>query len=192
MSGTAEDLYKRHRLKVEDYHRMGEAGIFDENARVELIDGEIVDMVPIGSLHAGTVKRLIRLLERALGETALLSVQHPVVLSPYSEPEPDIALLKPREDFYTRSHPGPEDVLLIIEVSDTTLRYDREVKVPPYARAGIPEVWLIDLESKQLEIYRHPRAQGYQQILRPQPGERLRSVRLPEVSLPTAELWSES
>ncbi|MDQ3564751.1 MAG: Uma2 family endonuclease [Pseudomonadota bacterium] len=130
MSRAAREFFHRHRLTVDDYQRMGEAGILDRNARVELIAGEIIDMAPIGSLHAGTVKRLIRMLERTVGDAAVLSVQDPIVLGPYSEPEPDVALLKPREDFYTTAHPVPDDVLLIIEVADTTVRYDREVKVP--------------------------------------------------------------
>lgn len=189
MSRTARELFHRHRLTVSDYQRMGEAGILDQNARVELIAGEIIDMAPIGSLHAGTVKRLIRMLERTVLDAAVLSVQDPLVLGPYSEPEPDVALLKPRGDFYTATHPVPDDVLLIIEVADTTVRYDREVKVPLYASAGIPEVWLIDLARKAVEVYRQPSAQGYREVLRPHSSEPLRCALLPQVSLFPAELW---
>lgn len=171
MASIAQDVVRRHRLTVNDYQRMGEAGIFPENTRVELIEGEIIDMAPIGSLHAGTVKRLIRVLDRAVGDAAIVSAQDPVVLGDYSEPQPDVALLRPREDFYASSHPQPEDILLIVEVSDTTLRYDREVKVPLYARHNVPEVWLINLEDQQLELFHSPGAEGYREIrILKQPG----------------------
>jgi Uma2 family endonuclease len=146
----------KHRLKVADYHKMGEAGIFDEDARVELIDGELFDMPPIGSGHSGVVRILIHIFSRAVGVLALVDVQNPVVLGDDSEPQPDIALLKPRDDFYTKSHPTPEDVLLLIEVADSSTYYDRSIKVPLYARYRIPEVWLIDLPHKRLEVYRSP------------------------------------
>ena len=125
MSIPAETL--RHRLTVTDFHRMGEAGIFHEDARVELIEGDIIDMAPIGSSHAGVVKRLARLLMQGVGDKAIVSVQDPVILGPRSEPEPDIALLRPREDYYTRAHPTPGDILLIVEVAESSLTYDREV-----------------------------------------------------------------
>jgi len=189
MSRAARELLHRHRLTVSDYQRMGEAGILDQNARVELIAGEIIDMAPIGSLHAGTVNRLIRMLERTVGDAAVLSVQNPIVLGPYSEPEPDVALLKPRGDFYTAAHPVPDDVLLIIEVADTTVRYDREVKVPLYASTGIPEVWLIDLARKAVEVYRQPSEHGYREVLRPYLSEPLQCALLPQVSLFPAGLW---
>ena len=146
----------KHRLTVADYHKMGEAGIFDEDARVELIDGELFDMPPIGSGHAGVVKILIHIFSRAVGALALVDVQNPVSLGDNSEPQPDITLLKPRDDFYTRSHPTPEDVLLLIEVADSSTYYDRSIKIPLYARYRIPEVWLMDLPHKRLEVYRNP------------------------------------
>ena len=111
------------------------------------------------------------------------------MLGTYSEPEPDVALLKPREDFYTTTHPVPDDVLLIIEVADTTVHYDREVKVPLYASTGIPEVWLIDLARKAVEVYRQPSARGYREVLRSHASEPLRCALLPQVSLFPAELW---
>ena len=152
-------LTRRHRLTVEDFHRMGEAGILRGDARVELIEGELVDMPPIGSEHAGAVRILIHLLTRAVGELAIVDAQNPVVLSENSEPQPDIMVLKPRRDFYTRSHPRPDDVLLLIEVADTSASYDRTVKIPLYAHYGIPEVWLLDLPQKRLEVYRTPHAE---------------------------------
>jgi len=142
---------------------MGEVGLLNEDSRVELIDGEIIEMAPIGSSHSGNVKRFIRLFSRVIANQAILAVQDPVVLSSDSEPEPDIALLRWRADDYEQSHPHPEDVLLLIEVSDSTLRYDRDVKIPLYAKNGIPEVWLLDIQNRQLEIYREPINGIYQQ-----------------------------
>jgi len=161
MSTPATDLYRRHRFTAEEYHRMGKAGLFGEDDRVELIEGEIVEMTPIGSRHAGTVKRLIRLLSQAVGGQAIVAAQDPLTLGPRSEPQPDIALLRPRDDFYTTSHPGPGDVLLLIEVAEASLRYDREVKLPLYARHGIPAVWLVDLAGRELTAYEQPADDGY-------------------------------
>jgi len=152
----SETVIPRHRLTVDEYYRMAEVGILAPDARVELIEGEIVDMTPIGSRHASFVNRLNRMLTVAVGERAIVQVQGPVRLGDRSEPEPDVALLKPRTDFYRDKHPTAEDVLLIIEVSDTMLAYDRSVKVPLYARHGVPEVWLIDLQSNRVSIHRNP------------------------------------
>lgn len=151
-----EPLPKRHRLTVGDFHKLGEAGILGEDARVELIEGELIDMAPIGSSHAGTVRLLIRTLTRCLGDNAIIDAQNPIILGDESEPQPDIAVLRPRDDYYRASHPRAEDILLLIEVSDSTVQYDRSVKVPLYARHGIPEVWLINLQQQCVEIYRKP------------------------------------
>jgi Uma2 family endonuclease len=140
MSYTA-DGPQRHRYTLADYHRMGETGILAPDARVELIDGEIVDMPPPGSLHAGKVNRLTRLLQRAVGDDAVLLVQNPIVLGKYSAPQPDLALAMPRADFYESRHPGPDDVVLVVEVADTSWRFDRDVKVRLYAAHAVPEVW---------------------------------------------------
>jgi len=164
MSNTAQDLLYRHRLTISDYHRMGEVGILHEDARVELIDGELIDRAPIGSRHAGTVLQLSRVLIFAVGGRAYVSTQNPVLLGEHSEPQPDIALLRPRDDFYKSTHPRPDDVLLIVEVADASLRYDREIKIPLYARHGIPEVWLVDVENAQFSIFLTPGGQGYQDI----------------------------
>ena len=157
MSAVLQAEVRRHRLTVDDFHRMGEAGIFRADERVELIDGEVIDMAPIGSNHAGTVGLLAKRLERALGDSALVFVQNPLSLTASSEPQPDIMLLKPRADFYRSGHPRPEDVLLIVEVADTTLAY----KAPLYARHGIPEAWLVDLENKRLHVFTSPSDTGY-------------------------------
>ncbi len=161
MSTTAQALPQRHRYTATEYHRMAAAGIFGEDDRVELIQGEIIDMAPTGSLHAGTVKYLVAALMRVIGERAMLSVQDPVALNGYSEPQPDLALLRPRPDFYKQGHPNAADVLLVIEVAESSVTYDREVKLPLYAAHGIPETWLVDLQADRLDIHREPSAGGY-------------------------------
>lgn len=162
MVTNANDIIQKHRLTVEEYHRMGEAGILRQLERVELIEGEVVDMSPIGSNHAGTVLYISKALNATLNDKAYVSVQSPIILNDRNEPEPDIVLLKPRDDFYRNAHPKPEDIFLIIEVADTSLRYDREIKIPLYARHNIPQVWLVDLENKQLVMYSSPRNDQYE------------------------------
>lgn len=157
------NLQPRHRWTVAEYHRMAEVGLLTEDSRVELIDGEIIEMAPIGSEHAGHHNHLVGLLAYRLHGKAVVAGQNPLVLGGYEEPQPDIAVLRWRDDYYRGAHPHAEDVLLIIEIADTTLRYDRDVKVPLYARNGIPEVWLLDVQNRQLETYREPINGIYQQ-----------------------------
>ena len=166
MSTALGDLFaaRRHRLTVEDFHRMGDAGLFAPDARMELIEGEIIDMTPIGSAHASRVRRLADLLTTQLHGKAVVAVQDPVHLGDRSEPQPDLAVLRYRADFYASAHPDPGDVLLLIEVADTSVRFDREVKIPLYARHNIPEVWLLDLEAGAMEVYRHPQAGAYRDL----------------------------
>ncbi|HEX3035110.1 MAG TPA: Uma2 family endonuclease [Thermodesulfobacteriota bacterium] len=151
-------------FNITEYYRMAEVGILSEDDRVELIKGEIIRMAPIGSRHAGCVSRLNNLLSRQVGEAALVSVQNPVRLSDFSEPQPDIMLLKPRDDFYSNEHPTPADVLLIVEVSDTSLEYDRDIKLPLYAAASVQEVWLVNLIKETVEIYRDSRSGMYREV----------------------------
>ncbi len=183
MHTLATPLITRHRLSVEDYYRMAEAGILHEDDRVELIEGEIIDMAPIGSWHAGTVKRLASLFMLAVGKHAIVSIQDPVRLDRYSEPQPDIALLRRREDFYTHSHPGPEDVLLIVEVAQSSLAYDLQVKVPLYARHAIPEVWVLDAESGSVHICRSPGEGTYREVQIQTGPCVLSPLLLPQISL---------
>jgi len=164
------DLPRRHRLTVDDYYRMAEVGILDAEARVELIDGEIIDMVPPGSSHAGTVAYLTQVLVRAVGDRAIVLAQNPVRLSQYSEPQPDLALLRPRDDFYRARHPQLDDVLLVVEVAATSLRHDRRKKVPLYERHGIPETWLVDLGGRRFVRYRAPRLGSYTLVDEPDLG----------------------
>ena len=194
MSGPNGEDDKRfalkHRLTVADFHKMGDAGIFHEDARVELIEGELFDMPPIGSGHAGTVMIFIHLLARAVGDLAIVGAQTPIVLGEESEPQPDIVLLKPRDDFYTRSHPMPEDVLLLIEVADSSTYYDRSIKIPLYAHHGVPEAWLIDLPHKRLELYRHPMPEHktYQHV-EPYHEGTVSPQLLPNVTIRVADLF---
>ncbi|MBI3973583.1 MAG: Uma2 family endonuclease [Chloroflexi bacterium] len=178
----------RRRFTVDEYYRMAEAGILAEDDRVELIDGEIVHMSPISSRHAAGVKRVRRLFDRRLGDRVVVSVQDPVRLGSFAEPQPDIALLHPREDLYAEAHPGPENVLLIVEVADTSIQYDRQVKVPLYARAGVPEVWLADLTGDAVEAYREPSPDGYRVVRRLRRGERIAPQALPDLEIAVDEL----
>ncbi len=155
------ELLNRHRLTVDEYHRMAEAGVLAPDARVELIEGEIIDMSPIGTRHGSTVLRLTHLLNRACEDHAILSVQGALRLSNRSEPEPDLMLLRPRTDYYATAHPGPADVLLLIEVSDSTARYDREIKLPLYACHGVAEVWIVDLDAGLLRCFSRPQGGAY-------------------------------
>lgn len=161
MSATAHETARVHRLTVAAYRRMGEVGILGPELRTELIDGEIVEMTPIGPTHGGTVNYLSNRLKEAVGSEVIVSVQNPLELNEHSEPQPDIMLLRPRGDYYRNAHPKPDDVLLAIEVADTTLLYDRDVKLPLYAKVGIPEAWLVDLNARVLSVCRDPRAAGF-------------------------------
>lgn len=163
----------RRLFTVAEYHQMTQSGILAEDDRVELIEGEIVEMSPIGSRHAACVKRLNRLLTQQVGERALIGVQDPIRLSEHSEPQPDLTLLRLRSDFYALAHPEPDEVLLLIEVAETSAGFDREVKVSLYARAGISELWLVDLAGERVEIYRQPSAQGYEEVRQLQRGQHL-------------------
>jgi Uma2 family endonuclease len=155
------ELLRRHRLTVAEYYRMAEAGVLAPDARVELIDGEIVDMAPMNSRHASVVARLNALCSAAAGGRAQIRCQLPLRLGDRSEPEPDLMLVALRDDFYAAAHPTAADVLLLIEVSDSTVRYDREIKLPLYARHGIREVWIVDLDNRLLRICRQPVGEAY-------------------------------
>ncbi len=161
MTRLAEGRIHRHWYTVEDYYRMAESGILGPEARVELIEGEIVDMPPIGPLDASVVTLVQNRLVAAVGELALVRVQNPVHLDRHNEPEPDVALVRWRADHYRERHPEPAEVLLLVEVADSSRRYDREVKLRLYARFGIPETWLIDLADATLTRFRDPGATDY-------------------------------
>jgi Uma2 family endonuclease len=166
---------KRHGFTAREYHAMGEAGVLGEDDRVELVDGEIVDMAPIGSRHLSCVVALTHLLvERAQGRY-FVSVQNPVRLSERDEPQPDLTLLRRRPDPAAPSPPDPEGVLAVVEVSDTTLSYDRNVKLPLYARTGISEAWVIDLKVGNVEAHSEPAPDGYRESRSFGSGDRVAS-----------------
>jgi Uma2 family endonuclease len=175
----AQEIVRR-RFTVHDYHRMGEAGILHEDDRVELIEGEIVEMAAIGTRHFACVNRLTQILVRGVGDAAVVSVQNPVRLDEHTEPQPDLTVLRVRD--YRQSLPMPEDVLLLIEVSDTTLSYDRGVKLPLYARAGIREVWIVDLVGEIIERHTDPSGERYRGFERARAGEKIESAALPELA----------
>ena len=146
----------RKRFTADEFHHMWDAGIFPEDKRFELIRGVILEMPAAKPSHSGRVNRLNHLFTARLGESATLSIQNPAAIDDYSEPSPDVSLLKPRGDFYTQSHPLPEDVLLLIEISDTTLRFDTRIKSLIYAEAGIPEYWILNIPQNVLEVRTEP------------------------------------
>jgi Uma2 family endonuclease len=189
MSSAAYDIFQRHHLTVAEYYRMGETGILAPDARVELIEGEIIDMPPIGSPHAGTVNYLGHSLRLACGTRAIVSMQNPVFLDLHSEPQPDIALLRPRPDFYRSSHPVPADVLLIVEVADTSLAYDTQIKLPLYAHHGIPEVWLVDLANRRFLVHRTPTPTGFQDVQTLTDLSALTPLLLPDVAVDLSGLF---
>jgi Uma2 family endonuclease len=154
----------RHAFTVAEWHRMGETGLFGEDARLELLDGEVIEMSPVGSAHASCVMALNSLLVAAVGDRAIISPQNPVTLDDRSEPQPDVAVLRRRPDRYWESHPSPEDILLLIEVSDSTLTFDRDQKALLYARAGVSETWVVDPTGSQIFVMRSPHPDGYHSI----------------------------
>jgi len=186
---AANPWVSRRPITAAEYHRMGEVGILGEHDRVELIEGELVAMSPIGTYHIGTVIKLSHELVQAVGDRALVSVQNSVRLDDLSEPEPDFALLKPRPDFYRDAHPTPADVLLLIEVADSSLNYDRAVKRTLYARHGIPELWIIDLAAGEVEICRDPQPNGYATTHRVGRDGTLEPELLPGVRIQAASIF---
>lgn len=167
---------------------MGETGILGEDARVELIEGEIVEMSPIGSAHAARVKRLNRLLVRRLGTRAIVQVQDPVVLNRFSELQPDLAVLKPRDDFYAAKHPESRDLLLVVEVADTSRAFDRTVKAPLYARAGVRELWVVDVIDAVVEVHSKPQRGAYREIERLSHSQRVAMEAFPKDSFRVADI----
>ena len=178
----------RRPLTVAEYHRMGEAGILGEDDRVELIEGELIAMAPIGSDHAGTSNALNRALVRLVGDQGIVAAGNPVQLDDYSEPQPDFTVLRPRADDYRRATPRPADVLLIVEVSNSSLRYDRNVKLPLYARHGIPEIWVVNLAAGEVEVYREPAGDGYASVAHVGRDGALAPLLLPGAAIPVVSL----
>jgi Uma2 family endonuclease len=183
--------FLRRRFTVEQYHQMAEAGILTANDRVELIEGEIIEMSPVGRHHAACVKRLIRLFSQPVGERAIVAAQDPVELSDRSELQPDFALLQPRPDFYEAGHPHPQDVFLLVEVADTTVESDREVKISLYARSGIVEVWLVNINQQSIEVHREPAFNRYGNVQHFQRGQQLSVQAFPDIRLTVDEILGQ-
>jgi len=177
-----------YRFTVDDYYRMAEAGILSSEQRVELLDGQIIVMTPIGRRHAACVDRLNAHFARALNDRVVIRIQNPVRLDEHSEPEPDVALLKPREDFYAEKEPSAEDALLIIEVADTSLDKDQQVKLPLYARADVPEVWIVDLATMDVHVHREPADGKYQRVCTVRGADRISPAAFEDVQFHVDEL----
>jgi len=173
---------------VDTYQRLGELGVLREDERVELVAGQVVAMTPIGPAHWSCVNRLTTLFAPLAGPMATLSVQNPLILETHDAPQPDIAVLQPRADGYRAKRPGPADVLLVIEVADSSLVYDRDVKIPRYARAGIPDVWLVDLTGERIEVFRDPVAGTYADVRRAARDAVLSPLRFPNLRIPVADI----
>ena len=179
---------QRRKFTVAEYYRMGEIGILGPDERVELIDGEILVMPPIGPGHAGSVDFTADYITRRLDEQFIVRSQNPVHLSDSSEPQPDIAIIVRRRESYFTAHPTPADVLLVIEVADSSLEFDREVKAHIYGRAGVPETWVKNLPEDCIERFTEPGPEGYAQHSIHRRGETLTPVSLPDLELPVADL----
>ncbi len=178
------DTYK---FSVQEYHRLGEVGFFDEDDRIELLNGDLIIMAPLGKRHAHAVRRLIRKLTRLFGDVAEIDCQNPVILDNFSEPQPDILLLDPRID-QTGELPRPEDVFLVLEVADSTVRYDTQTKLAAYARAGLREYWVVNLADNAIDVYRQPRGETYGEKRRFEHGEKLAPELFPDRFLEVSEI----
>ena len=187
-ASTGTTSGKPHLFTAADYHRMTAAGVLNKDSRVELIQGQIIDMASIGAPHFRMVNRLTRLLVPLVGARGIVSVQNPVRLDEGSEPQPDVTILHPRMDQDDAGTPGPADVLLLIEVADSSLGFDRATKLPLYAEAGIRDYWIVNLQDRAVEVHRNPEGGRYAQVRRIGLGEPLDILLLPGLTLPTVEL----
>ncbi|MGQ0800282.1 MAG: Uma2 family endonuclease [Pseudomarimonas sp.] len=179
----------RYAVSTEEYLRMANAGVFAAEARLELIEGEITAMAPIGSAHAGAVKTLLRLFVQRAGASAVVSVQDPLLLGTYSVPQPDLSLLAPRADDYASAHPGVADVLLVVEVADSTREFDLTTKAMLFARHGVIELWVVDVQERAVRVFREPSASGYRSSFTAVGEQRVGCLALPAVELSVAEIF---
>lgn len=183
--------YGRRRFTVDEYHKMGDAGILHEDDRVELRDGEIVEMTAINVPHAVCVGLLTMLFAPQVAGRALVWVQNPIYIDDINEPQPDVVLLQPNDYLARRRHPGPEDIMLVIEVADTTLTYDRREKIPRYARAGVVEAWIVNIPKGLVEVYSDPEAGKYRSIRRVGRGETIEPKSLPGITVAVSDFLGE-
>lgn len=178
-----------HRFTVDEYYRMTQAGILPEDTSTELIGGAILDVGEYIPLHSGVMDRMNMILLRRVGDSAIVSVKHPVRFDRYTEPIADYSILRPRADFYSEAHPGPEDVLLMIEVAGGSLAYDRDIKAPLYAGAGIPEYWLVDLTDRVIHVYQEPVGGQYSEVVTLRQGETAALRTIPGLTLSVDEIF---
>lgn len=181
----------RKLFTVDDYYRMAEAGILPELPRTELINGEIIEVSAMGSLHAAVVSGVTDLFVPLFKGKALLRPQLPLRINKYNEPMPDIVLLKPRADRYSSSHPGPSDTFLVIEIAATSLKYDRDVKLPIYAEFHLPEIWIADLLNELLLVYRDPAGKSYKTALPFRVGDRLCCLAFPQIFVEARDILGQ-
>jgi Uma2 family endonuclease len=182
-------LLKRRRFTADEYHRLAESGILDPDDRVELIEGDLIEMAPIGKFHVAMVLQLQRLLHRAVDQDGLVSTQNPLRLNAVTEPEPDLVVLKTRDDFYRSRIPEAADALLVIEVADSSLRFDRDTKPGLYANAGIPELWVIDIPGRCVWVYRSPGADEYADVRKATPDDHIAPLSFPGASVRVGALF---
>lgn len=180
MTNTQTVQAPKHLFSIKDYKQLVEIGLLQESDRVELLYGEIIKMSPIGPKHAGILDRMVQILTLLLGKSAIVRPQNPIQLSEYSEPEPDIAILKPREDYYTQQHPQAKDILLLIELAESSLDYDKTVKGPLYASSGIEEYWIIDLKENQVIVYTKPDGGSYVDVKTYRKNDAISSLYFPK------------
>jgi Uma2 family endonuclease len=173
---------------VDEYYRIYEAGVLNEDDRVELINGEIVYMSPAGARHSACVNRLSYLLIAAFGREVMTIIQNPVNLDQSSQPQPDVVLAKWKDDYYASGHPTPEDILLLIEVSDSSVGIDQNYKIPLYAAAGIRETWLVNLPDQCIEVYHHPEAGSYTAMQTFKPGQSISLQAFPDIQIAVTEV----
>ena len=181
-------LPQKKLFTVDEYDTMIKAGVFDGKERVELIEGEFVKKMTQGDLHIGCINRLTYLLVPILLNEAIVTIQNAVRINTFSAPEPDVAILRFRKDFYSTGKARPEDILLLIEVADTTVRSDRQIKIPLYARAEVPEVWLVNLPRKIVEVYTEPKNGKYQIVRKAGKSEILRPQMIAELNVKVSEI----
>lgn len=182
---------KPHLITVAAYDRMIEAGIYTENDRIELINGRIVEIMPKGPKHTSANSRIVRFLIKLFDEKVIVRNQDPIVLDDFSEPEPDIVLANWDDKEYSENHPTPPDILLVMEISDTTLAYDREDKARAYSRSGIQQYLLLNLQNETIEDYREPSPDGYQFKRTHRSGDALNLVAFPEIEIEVVNLLPE-
>ncbi len=184
----ATDIERMRKFTADEYGRMVEAGIFGDDERLELIEGEIVEMAPIGDPHGLCVSQVNKRLVMGVGDRALVWVHGPVRLGTSSVPEPDLAVVRPRS--YKGGGPVAEDVLLIVEIADTSLRYDQTTKLRLYARAGIPEYWIVSVEGEWIDVYRSPEGDGYRERRRAASGEIVAPTAFPDVDVAVTDVFA--